>query len=129
MSDVPQKPRKPFLKAPGSYQSLAPQYLWYRPSEGPPPQTRTTATIMKIIVADSLSREAQNSSSAYPRVPKMLMMMIKTRKTCKGLVSTSIIQDRARVGLARMTYTNPDGDASIRCPVLDDSAADCQFQW
>lgn len=84
---------------------------------------------MKMIVADSLSRDAQNSSSAYPMVPKMLIMMIKARKTYRGLVSTSIIRDRARVGLAMMTYTNPDGDASIRCPVLDNSAADCQFQW
>lgn len=34
-----QTPLKPFLKAPGSYQSLAPQYSLYAPLLGPPPRT------------------------------------------------------------------------------------------
>ena len=40
---------------------------------------RMIATIMKMTVARSLNNDAQNSSSAYPRVPKTLIMMIKTQ--------------------------------------------------
>lgn len=42
---------------------------------------------MNISVAASFKDDAQNSSSAYPRVPNMLIIMINTRKTCKKVGS------------------------------------------
>lgn len=115
------------MKAPGSCQSREPQYSLYMPCEGPPPQMRTTATIMKTTIADSLRQAAQNSSSAYPRAPKMLTMIIRTRNTW-GDVSTGSIKTRCH-DCNKTAYSHPDSHVDIRSPILNDSSANSELKW
>src|SRR5258706_451659 len=71
-----QKPFNPFAKAPGSCQYFAPMYWLYAPLAGPPPQLRTTEMNMNMTTTKSLRHDDQNSSSAYPSVPKTLIATI-----------------------------------------------------
>lgn len=53
----------------------------YSPPAGPPPQTKMTPMNKKQMIVVNFMRETQNSSSAYPRTPNKLMMMIAIMKT------------------------------------------------
>lgn len=71
-----QTPLNPFANAPGSCQYFPPMYWLYAPLAGPPPQLRMTEMNMNMTTTKSLRQDDQNSSSAYPSVPKTLIATI-----------------------------------------------------